>query len=204
MSDSKEMSPMDLDALREISNIGMGNALTSLSQLINQKLNMSVPETGFFPLEKVIAMVGGEEKLVSCVSLRVLGDLQGTVLFVFDEPSTYTLVDLLMGRPEGTTTALDSMSESAVQEVGNVLTGSFINAISMMSQLKMITTVPVFAFDMLGAILTSIMIASGRMEDKVLVIENELFQENKKVRGHFFFLADPEAINRLLSTLGLS
>lgn len=204
MANSKEMSPMDLDALKEISNIGMGNALTSLSQLVNQKINMSVPQAGFFSLDKVISLVGGEEKLVSCVSLRVLGDVRGTVMFVFDEPSTYTLVDFLMGQPEGTTTALDEMGESAVKEVGNVLTGSFTNAIGMMSQLKMITTVPVFAFDMLGAILTSIMIAIGRVEDKVLVIENELFQANKKVTGHFFFLAEPDAIDKLLGALGLS
>lgn len=204
MPNSTDMSPMDMDALREISNIGMGNALTSLSQLVNRKVNMSVPQAGFYPIDKVIALVGGQEKLVSCVSLRVLGDLQGTVLFVFDEESTYTLVNLLMGQPRGTIDILDEMGESAVKEIGNVLTSSFLNAISMMSQMNMVPTVPVFAFDMLGAILTSVMIASGRMEEKVLVIENELFQENQKVTGHFFFLAEPESISELLAALGLS
>lgn len=204
MSKFKGISPVHLDALKEISNIGMGNALTSLSQLVNQKINMTVPRVGFYSLEEVISLVGGEEKLVSCVSLRVLGDVQGTMMFIFDEPSTYQLVDFLTGLPEGSTTELDEMSESAVKEVGNVLTGSFSNAIGMMSQLKMVTTVPVFAFDMLGAILTSLMIASGRVEDKVLVIETELLLANQKTKGHFFFLAEPGDIGKLLSALGLS
>ncbi|MTI85985.1 MAG: chemotaxis protein CheC [Firmicutes bacterium] len=199
-----ELSPMHLDALKEIGNIGMGNALTSLSQLVNQELSMTVPQTGFYPLEDVIAQVGGEEKLVSCVILRVLGDIQGTVMFVFDEQSTYLLIDLLMGLPEGSTTMLDEMGQSAVQEVGNVLTGSFTSAIGMLSQLKLVTTVPVFALDMLGAILPSVMIASGRVEDKILAIENELFQSNQKVKGHFFFFADPDAVDKLLEALGLT
>lgn len=204
MADFKDISPVHLDALKEISNIGMGNALTSLAQLVNQKINMSVPMAGFYSLEEVITMVGGEENLVSCVSLRVLGDLQGVIMFIFDETSTYMLVDFLMNLTPGTTTSLDEMGESAVREVGNVLTGSFSNAIGMMSQLKMVTTVPVFAFDMLGAIMTSLLIASGKIDDKVLLIETELELAAQKVRGHFFFLAEPEDISKLLGALGLS
>jgi chemotaxis protein CheC len=204
MSETKELSPVHIDALREIGNIGMGNALTALSQLVNKKINMTVPETRFYPFEEVITRVGGQEELVACVSLRVLGDIQGTAMFVFDEPSTYTLVDLLMGLPEGTTSELDEMGQSAVQEVGNVLTGSFASAISTLSQLKLVSTVPVFAFDMLGAVLPSVMIASGRIEDKVLVIKNSIFQSNKEVSGHFFFFSAPEDLNKLLDSLGIS
>lgn len=197
------MTPMKLDTLREISNIGMGNALTSLSQLINQKINMSVPRAGFHPLETVITYIGGVEKPVTCVSLRVLGGISGTIMFVFDQPSISSLVDLL-GLSLGNSTELDEMAESAIKEVGNVLAGSFINAICSMTQLNIINTVPVIAFDMLGAIITSIMIASGRVEDNILLIETELFQLNKKVTGHFILLADPESIDTLFENLGIS
>lgn len=201
----RQLSTMELDALREVSNVGLGNAVTSLAQLINRRVNMHVPRSYFLPLEEMITLVGGYEELVGCVSLRVLGDAPGLVLFIFDEESTYRLVDMLMGQPVGTTRELDEMAESAVREVGNVLTGSFISAISMMTGLHMVTTVPVFAFDMLGAVLTSLMVAAGRVEDQVLVIETELFHdEETTVKGRFFLLNEPGAIDRLMASLGVT
>jgi len=200
----RRLSPTELDALQEISNIGVGNAVTSLAQLINQRVEMSVPRACFLPFEEVIELVGGYEELVGCVSLRVLGDAPGVVLFLFSDESTYRLVDMLMGLPPGSTAELDEMAESAVKEVGNVLTGSFISAIGMLTGLKMITTVPLFAFDMLGAVLTSLMVAAGRVEDQVLVIETGLFNDREvQIKGHFFLLTEPGSVDRLMAALGL-
>lgn len=199
----RELSASELDALQEISNIGMGNAVTSLAQLINQRVDMRVPRAYFLSFEEVIALVGGYEELVACVSLRLLGDAPGIILYLFDEKSAYRLVDLLMGLPPGTTGALDEMAESAVKEVGNVLTGSFVSAIGQMTGLRMITAVPLFAFDMLGAILSSLLVAAGRVEDSVLVIETELFpHQNGRIKGHFFLLTEPGSVTKLMSALG--
>lgn len=202
MSD-RELSPPELDALQEISNIGMGNAASSLAQLINRRVDMRVPRAYFLTFEEVVGLVGGYEELVACVSLRLLGDVPGVVLYIFSETSTYHLVDLLLGQPAGTTTGLDEMGESAVKEVGNVLTGSFVSAIGQMTGLSMITGVPLFAFDMLGAVLSSLLVAAGRVEENVLVIETELFPHLEgSVRGHFFLLTEPGALTRLMSALG--
>ena len=199
----RELSAGELDALQEISNIGMGNAVTSLAQLINRRVEMRVPRACFLSFEEVVALVGGYEELVACVSLRLLGDVPGIILYLFDGPSAYRLVDLLLGLPAGTTGALDEMAESAVKEAGNVLTGSFVSAISQMTGLRMITAVPLFAFDMLGAILSSLLVAAGRIEDAVLVIETELFpDQNGQIKGHFFLLTEPGTIARLMSALG--
>lgn len=201
----RDLSPVELDALKEIGNIGLGNAVTSLAQLINRRVNMRVPRSNFLPFEEMIELVGGYEELVGCVSLRVLGDAPGIVLFIFDGESTFHLVDMLMGLPVGTTGELDEMAQSAIKEIGNVLTGSFVSAISMMTGLHMVTTVPLFAFDMLGAVLTSLMVAAGRVEDQVLVIETELFHEEETlIKGHFFLLTEPGAIDRLMAALGFS
>lgn len=199
------LSDFHLDVLREISNIGMGNAVTSLAQLLDRRINMNVPLAGFVPFEETISMVGGPEELVSCVSLRISGDVPGVVLFVFDSRSTYGLVDLLMGKEPGATGELDEISESAVKEIGNVLTGSFIAATCQLTQLNMVTTVPMFAFDMLGAILTSLMVASGQVEEQVLVIQTKLFQERETdINGHFFLLTEPGSIQKLFNALGFA
>lgn len=204
MNKYPELSSTHMDALREISNIGMGNALTSLAQLVNRRINMKVPVATFMPFEETISLVGGPEELVSCVSVRMSGEVPGLVLFVFNSESTLKLVDMLMGLEIGTTEELDDIGQSAVMEVGNVLSGSFVGALYSLTSLEMKSAVPLFAYDMLGAILTSLMVASGRAEDQVLVIETGLFQEHAEVdiKGHFFMLTEPGSISKLFNALG--
>jgi chemotaxis protein CheC len=206
MSKHPELSVIHMDALREISNIGLGNAITSLAQLVNRRINMNVPVATFMPFEETISLAGGPEELVSCVSVRLTGDVPGIVLFIFNSESTLKLVDMLMGLDVGTTTDLDEMGESAVKEVGNVLAGSFIGALYSITSLNMQTTVPMFAYDMLCAILTSLMVAGGRVEEQVLVIETKLFQEQEEsnISGHFFMLTEPGSIEKLFGALGIA
>jgi chemotaxis protein CheC len=193
-----------IDALQEISNIGLGNAATALAELLDKKIDMAVPKAFFFDVEEIFDMVGGPEEVVSCVFLNFEGDIRGTVLFIFKEQSTYRLVEMLMGQETGTVKELDVMGESAVSEIGNVLTGSFMNAIGGMTGLTMNTTVPMFAFDMFGAILSTSLVASGHWDDKVLFIETVFFQEQDRIKGHFFLLPETGALNRLFEALGIS
>ena len=206
MANHPELSSTHMDALREISNIGMGNALTSLAQLVNRRINMDVPVATFIPFEQTVALAGGSEELVSCVSIRITGDVPGLVLFVFNWESTLKLVDMLMGQEPGTTSELDEIGQSAVMEVGNVLTGAFVGAIYSLTALEMKSAVPLLAYDMLGAVMTSLMVASGRVEEQVLLIETRLFQEQAEnnISGHFFMLTEPGSIERLFNALGLS
>lgn len=204
MTGSKNMSVLQIDALREISNIGLGHAVTSLAELTNRKINMTVPRSGFFPFEEIVELVGGYEEQVSCVSLNLLGDVPGLVMFIFNQQSTYYLVDMLTDQATGSTTNLDELGQSAVMEVGNILTGSFINVIGSMTNLTIRTTVPIFAFDMLGAVLSSLLVAVDRIDEQVMVIETQLFQETMAIKGHFFLMSDPEANNRLFTSLGLN
>ncbi len=206
MTKIPELSAMHMDALREISNIGMGNAITSLAQLVNRRINMSVPLATFTSFEDTVQMAGGPEELVSCVSVRLSGDVPGLVLFVFNSQSTLKLIDMLMGMEPGTGVEMDEMGESAVKEVGNVLTGSFVSALSSLTSLSIKSAVPMFAYDMLGAVLTSLMVASGRTEDRVLVLETKLFQDQEEanISGHFFMFTEPGAIQKLFDALGFA
>ncbi len=204
MTIAGKLSEMQMDALREISNIGLGHAATSLAEMLASKIGMGVPHAEFISFDRAIQIVGGYEKLVSCVSQKLDGDITGIVFYIFDETSTYRLVDMLMGLEEGTTTWLDEMAMSTINEIGNIMTGAFISAISDFANLRISNSVPIFAFDMLAAILTSLVIAVGRPEeDNVLAIETQLFRDDKKISGHFFLLAEPESITKLLTALGL-
>jgi len=200
----KVLSKMQMDALQEIGNIGMGHAATSLSEMLDSRIDMGVPQANFIPFNQVITIIGGYEELVSCVSLNLGGDVKGTVFFIFNEASTYKLVDMLTGRDDSSSTGLDEIATSTINEIGNILTGAFVSAISNLTELRINTSVPIFAFDMLAAVFTSLMLETGRpVEDNVLTIETQLFRDDEEVHGYFFLLAETESISRLFVTLGL-
>ena len=204
MIDFQNYGPVHMDVLSEIGNIGIGNAATSLSKLVNDRIDMTVPKACFLPYEDIIALVGGPEEIVGCIVLRLEGDVPGTVIYIFHQESMFSLVDMLLGLEPGTTNELNEMAESVVMEIGNILTGSFISAISTMSQLQMVTTVPLFAYDMLAAVLMTSLIDTGYIEDRVLLIETKLSQKNKEIRGNFFLFTDPEALEKMFVSLGIS
>ncbi|ACV61628.1 CheC, inhibitor of MCP methylation [Desulfofarcimen acetoxidans DSM 771] len=204
MIDFQNYGPIQMDVLSEIGNIGIGNAATSLSKLVNDRIDMTVPKACFLPYEEIIALVGGPEEIVGCIVLRLEGDVPGTIIYIFHQESMFSLVDMLLGLELGTTNELDEMAESVVMEIGNILTGSFISAISMMSQLHMVTTVPLFAYDMLAAVLMTSLIDTGYIEDQVLLIETKLSQKDKEIKGNFFLFTDPGALEKVFMSLGIS
>ncbi|MEG6520930.1 chemotaxis protein CheC [Desulfotomaculum sp. 1211_IL3151] len=204
MSENRVLSESHLDVLKEIGNIGLGNAATALATMVNKRIDMAVPQSKFLMLDEIMELVGGLEEVVCCVSLRLTGDVPGQILFLFNLDSTFKLVDMLMGMEQGTTQELDEMGESVVKEIGNVLSGSFLSAISTLTGLSMIPTVPMFATDMLGAVISTSMIAGGYVEEQVLMIETRLFEDHEQIKGHFFLITEQGSLHTLFNSLGLS
>jgi len=200
----EDLTAQALDALREVGNIGMGNAATSLAQLMNVRIDMTVPTASLLVFEEIVEMIGGMEEVVACVYMKVLGDAPGTVLYLFDEESTCHILNALLETCGMTARVMTPLGESAIREIGNVLTGSFISAIATLTGLSMITTVPLFSFDMLGAVLSTSLIESGYTEKEVLVIDTSFFQGRHEIKGHFFLFADPGSLDKLLGALGIS
>lgn len=194
---------MQLDALKEIGNVGAGNSATALSQLINRKIDMTVPQIAIMPLGDVPDVVGGPDAMVAGVFLRVYGPAPSSILFLLPRDSAFSLVDMLMGREQGHTTSLNSMDESALMEIGNILAGAYLNALSHFTKLTLLPSIPALAMDMAGAILSVILIQLGEMGDHALVIETEFTTENDGVKGHFFLIPDPGSLSTILSAIGV-
>jgi len=197
------LSLVQLDALKEIGNVGAGNSATALSQLINRKIDMTVPQIAIMPLGDVPDVVGGPDVMVAGVYLRVFGPAPSSILFLLPRDSAFYLVDMLMGREQGYTTSLDSMDESALMEIGNILAGAYLNALSHFTKLTLLPSIPALAVDMAGAILSVILIQLGEMGDHALVIETEFTTENDGVKGHFFLIPDPGSLSTILSAIGV-
>lgn len=169
--------------------------------MTGKKIDMAVPRACFLPLEEAVFLGGEPEKEVSCINLPITGDIPGLVIFMFDAPSTFMLVDMVSGLPEGTTKELDEMSKSIIRETGNILAGSFISAIGNLTGLKMYTEVPELAFDMLGATLCSALIDHNYTDDQLLIIENIIGEIDRQIKGFFFFMTSPENLEKLFKAL---
>jgi chemotaxis protein CheC len=125
--DYKDLTELQLDALREVGNIGAGNAATALSQMIQRRIDMTVPEVDILRLEDMVSKIGTEEDMVIAVVLRIFGDIPGNVIFLLTMDSAYRLLEMLMGKE--VSGEFDEYQISALQEIGNILTGAYINSI---------------------------------------------------------------------------
>jgi len=195
------LDDIQLDALRETCNIGLGHASTALAAMTGKKIDMAVPRASFLPLEEAVSLGGEPEKEVSCINMSITGDIPGLVIFMFDAPSTFMLVDMVSGLPEGTTGELDEMSKSVIRETGNILSGSFISAIGNLTGLKMYTEVPELAFDMLCATLCSALTQHNYTDDQLLLIETIIGEIDRQIKGYFFFMTSPENLEKLFKAL---
>ncbi|HHX51062.1 MAG TPA: chemotaxis protein CheC, partial [Clostridia bacterium] len=190
MSSWNTLTGFQLEVLKEIGNIGAGNAATSLALLINKKVGMSVPKAGVLDFQEIFQLVGQEEDRVACVNFHVGGQAPSKILFIIDEASAFRLLGMLLGWEGEPQRELDSIGESTLKEIGNILTGSFLTAFSEFTQINFVPSVPAFAFDMLGAVLSTAFFERGYFEDRALIIETEFYEEDVSINGHFFLVPE--------------
>jgi chemotaxis protein CheC len=191
------LSEKQLDLLKEVSNIGSGHAATALSQLLHRKIMLEVPRVQILPIADVPDVVGGPEQLVAGLFFRIYGQAKGNILIIFPRESALTLIHDLLKKKSDAHPVFLEMEASALKEVGNILAGAYLNAISQLMQMVLIPSVPGLAFDMAGAVLDSVLIELGQDGETALLVETE-FISDSKITGHFFLLPDPESMRLLL------
>ncbi|PRX33652.1 chemotaxis protein CheC [Orenia metallireducens] len=197
-----KLGPIQLDALREVASIGAGNAATSLSEMLNDKIQMKVPKVSILPIDLVPEIMGGADNLIAAILVRIMGDINGGVLFTLGNNSANKLISLLIGEEVNIEDNIGELEESALKEVANILTGSNLNAFSQMLDIKIMPDVPALAHDMAGAILEVAFIELGQIGDYALVIETEILG-NLEVNGQFFVIPNPESLDFMLKRLGV-
>jgi len=200
-----QLNFIHLDILKEIGNIGAGNAITSLARIINKKVNMEVPKVRILDFKEVSEALGQADMVVSGIYFDLEGELRGNVLLILNSESTFALLNMLFNRNnyEKDITQLDDMEKSAVSEIGNILVGSYITAISTFTNFKLKISPPSLAIDMAGAILSVPAIQFGEISDKVLFIETAFSEGDRKVIGDFFLIPDYNSYDKLLKCFGV-
>ncbi|NLW01884.1 MAG: chemotaxis protein CheC [Clostridiaceae bacterium] len=198
-----ELNNFHLDVLKEIGNIGAGNAATALAKLLDKRIEMEVPQIRIMKFSEVSDVLGGAETPVVGILLRIQGDITGNMMFILDTPSARLLVNILMGKPLEADLDFDEMTSSVLTEIGNILAGSYLSALSNMTNLRIMPGVPALAMDMAGAILSVPAIEFGKTSDTVLYIENVFTDGHDSVIGDLFLVPDDMSYGRLLNALGV-
>lgn len=197
------LNNLQLDVLKEIGNIGAGNAATALAKLLNRKVDMDVPRAKILEFKDVSDTLGGAELPVVGILLKVSGDLTGNIMFILQQKAASMLVNMLMGRPLDEVHEFTEMEISALKEIGNILAGSYLSALSSLTNLMIMPSIPDLAIDMAGAILSVPAIEFGKVGDTVLYIETEFSEGFDKVVGDFFLVPDFDTYDVLLKALGV-
>ncbi len=197
-----EMSNEYFDVLRELGNIGAGNATTALAQMMQCKVDMAVPKVQLLEFRELGEAMVGEETVMAGIYLGIEGDIKGSIMFLLEKAAAKHLVGKLMGM-ESEGDEFSEMEFSALKEVGNIITGSYLNSLSSITNLAIYPSVPDLTVDMAGAILSVPAIEFAALGDRMLMIQTQFFDE-MVLDGYFILIPDLDSYGRMLTALGIA
>jgi chemotaxis protein CheC len=204
MEDLRALKAIQLDALREVANIGAGHAATALSQMIGETIMITVPTINVSRLEDVPTQVAGPDEPVAAVLMHMMGDLTGRTLLVFPRRTALRLAGLLMRRPvDPLAYSFTAMEQSAIKEAGNILSSAYLNALSDFMGMMLLPSPPSLAVDMSNAVLTTTYLQFGSDKDYVFCVESEFVMNDldERLRGFFLLLPDAASLQAILKAV---
>ncbi len=205
--DNCALDPMQRDVLQEVSNIGVGNAATALSQLVQRRVDMSVPQVRVLPFDGVPELVGGAESIVAGIFLEVQGDLRADLLLLLPWEETANLLRLLLHQEVDLEGGFSDLEASAMDEIGNILANAFLNALSQFAGITLHPSVPARSVDMAAAVLSMCLARLGLIGEQAIVIDTVFTggdQGKEEIRGYFLFIPGPDQLQQLFQVLGVA
>ncbi|MCI9530777.1 MAG: chemotaxis protein CheC [Lachnospiraceae bacterium] len=199
----EQVNDMYYDVLKELGNIGAGNATTAISNMLNLKVDMKVPKVQFLDFQELPSAISAEEDTVAGIYLEVETDIGGSMMFLLKMESAHYLVNRLMGRPDDYMVEFNEMDLSALKEIGNIISGSYLSALSTITNMVITASVPYLAIDMAAAILSVPAIQFGQYGDKALLIATE-FGDDITIEGFFILMPDIDSYDKILTSLGVA
>ena len=193
---------LQIDTIRELTNIGGGNAATSISKLIQKPVNMEVPTIEIINYNHVYEEIMTADTLVDAVMMRMLGDAEGINLFLTEPEVSKRLI--LMMLPDDMKDKLNKeLEKSVLMELVNIIVSSYLNAISKMIDANLFSSVPSYSEDMFGAILISAYIESEQYDENIMIIKNEFMYLGEKIESSLYFIPKPGVLQQLFTILGV-
>jgi chemotaxis protein CheC len=198
-----ELNAMHLDVLREIGNIGAGNAATSLSVMIDKTIDMATPSVKILEINDAVDNLGGPENIVVGILAELSGDVDGLIIFIIKQDFALNAINYLLHNNTPNCTALTDIEFSVLAEIGNIMISSYIGAIASLSGLKIITSVPGVSVDMVGSLLSVPAIVMQDYSNKIIFIENDFMNKQSTVTSNMILIPNISSLNKIMTGLGI-
>lgn len=206
---TKKLTTIQKDVLREIGNIGAGNATTSMSQMIQKEITMEVPSVKVVTINEMMELIGGPEKLIVAIFFRIQGEITGTVYFILTLDEAQFFIDQMTQMNQlkliDANNQLNEMAISVLQEIANILTGSYLTAIADFTNLRMLPSVPYISVDMAAATLVTGLLELQAVTDHTIIINTKIqsMTTEDSMKGHFLLVPDSDSIQKFFHALGI-
>ncbi|MCL2548049.1 MAG: chemotaxis protein CheC [Symbiobacteriaceae bacterium] len=199
----EQINDVHLDVLREIGNIGAGNATTALSMMLGKRIEMAPPIVRLTSIPEITNALGGPENMVVGILCNLTGDIEGMMMFVLEQAFAHQIISQLLMREISNYDEMDDMDFSALREIGNIMAGSFSTAISALTNLNIGLDVPGISIDMAGAIMSVPAVAFGTIGDYALYIEEDIMEGEQYLKSRLLLIPTLESLNKIMRSLGL-
>ncbi|MDD6305964.1 MAG: chemotaxis protein CheC [Clostridiales bacterium] len=199
----EEVNKLYLDVLKEIGNIGAGNATTAIANMLGMKIDMNVPNIKLMEVSQLGTAVGAEDETIVGIFLEVQNDIDGSMMFLLDIPSARYLVNKLMMTDVPADQPFGEIELSALKEIGNIIAGSYLSALSSMTNMVIAPSIPYIAVDMAASILSVPAIEFGLQGDNALLIQTEICAD-VAINGYFILMPEQGSYEKILTSLGIS
>lgn len=193
-----ELDQIKKDILKEVANIGAGNAATAFSGMIGREINMTVPKVELVEIQELPSITGDEEEYIACIMINFSGEISGKILLVVDMENVEKMLKLIFATDD---LPGKEMQHSALNELGNILSGAYLKAINDFTDLDLNQSVPAMAYDMAGAVLSSSVIDYSQTEDFILLLETEFLAGEEKLELFYFFIPEKDSLDFLFERL---
>ncbi len=198
-----DLNDIQMDVLREIGNIGSGNAATSLSNMLMRPVGINVPQIKILDYNQVVTALGGPETMIVGLLLSLSGDVTGMMMFLLQQDFAHMTLNALLGQAFSDFSEVDEMGYSAMTEVANIMAASYVNAVSTLTDLNINISVPDICIDMAGAILSVPAIHYANISDKIIFIEDEFNSQEENAISHILMIPDVESLQKIMTNLGI-
>lgn len=199
----EEMDLHELDVMKEISSIGTSHAATALSKLLQKEIRITIPQVSILGYEDALDRIGNAEEIVAATLVKMHGDVDGLMLFLFNMDFANTVLEKLLGKNFTAFEEMDELAYSALEEVGNIIICSYINAFSQLVKVDIELSVPSSTVNMLGGILTVPIAEYGYETDKLMYFNADFVMEGRKLSDWLLMLPDIKSLNDILGKLGI-
>lgn len=198
-----DLNDIQLDVLREIGNIGSGNAASALSSMLGRPINIKVPRINILDYNQVTKNLGGPENLMVALLLAMSGDVSGMMMFLLHKDFAHMVLNALLGCTLNDFSEIGEMETSAIKEVGNIMAASYVNAMSSLAGLEINISVPDICIDMVGAILSVPAIHYANISDKIILIEDDFNSWDDNITSQILMIPDVDSLKKIMENLGI-